>query len=232
MLRVAAQTTEATTLGACPDSCFIGLDFAWLAPSGSPCKLCEVMRGADHRPLGTHFLDTARAKNWRNPLACLICPNTGSTICFLNRSADDLSSSRNTIEPRPFVPLFGFHGSFTIILSEPQEKLPCFCVAGGFCRGARLAFFREPVLWIVEQGEHELNLWRRVNSIKGNGHQHLRSRTVSYSMILVRALRKNRPAGLRTNAGSLCDLFAEKPSFGSWRQEFAVWTGVARDTRS
>src|SRR3954454_23715379 len=26
-----------------------------------------------------------RSRNWRKPRACLICPNTGSTICFLNR---------------------------------------------------------------------------------------------------------------------------------------------------
>jgi hypothetical protein len=50
------------------------------------------------------------------------------------------------------------------------------------------------VFWIVEHGEHELNLWRRVNSTAGSGHQHLRSRTVSYSMILARALRKKPPS--------------------------------------
>ena len=26
-----------------------------------------------------------RSRNWRKPLACLICPNTGSTTCFLKR---------------------------------------------------------------------------------------------------------------------------------------------------
>jgi hypothetical protein len=40
--------------------------------------------GADHSPLGTYFLDAAQ-QNWRKPRACLICPNTGSTTCFLNR---------------------------------------------------------------------------------------------------------------------------------------------------
>src|SRR6266852_2663723 len=28
---------------------------------------------------------TPRNRNWRNPRACLICPNTGSTTCFRNR---------------------------------------------------------------------------------------------------------------------------------------------------
>ena len=28
---------------------------------------------------------TPRNRNWRKPRACLICPNTGSTTCFLNR---------------------------------------------------------------------------------------------------------------------------------------------------
>jgi hypothetical protein len=28
---------------------------------------------------------TPRSRNWRKPRACLICPNTGSTICFLSR---------------------------------------------------------------------------------------------------------------------------------------------------
>ena len=27
---------------------------------------------------------TPRNRNWRKPRACLICPNTGSTTCFLN----------------------------------------------------------------------------------------------------------------------------------------------------
>src|SRR6266403_525774 len=30
-------------------------------------------------------LSTPRNRNWRNPRACLICPNTGSTTCFRNR---------------------------------------------------------------------------------------------------------------------------------------------------
>jgi len=28
---------------------------------------------------------TPRNRNWRKPRACLICPNTGFTTCFLNR---------------------------------------------------------------------------------------------------------------------------------------------------
>jgi hypothetical protein len=28
---------------------------------------------------------TPHNRNWRKPRACLICPNTGSTTCFLNR---------------------------------------------------------------------------------------------------------------------------------------------------
>ena len=35
-------------------------------------------------PFGAYFLYTAQQK-LAEPLACLICPNTGSTICFLRR---------------------------------------------------------------------------------------------------------------------------------------------------
>src|SRR6185295_3160184 len=57
------------------------VDVAVKARSGGLCELGEVVGGADQRPLGPHFLDAAQ----QELAVALICPNTGSTICFLNR---------------------------------------------------------------------------------------------------------------------------------------------------
>jgi hypothetical protein len=49
---------------------------------------------------------TPRNRNWRNPRACLICPNAGSTTCFRNHAAEierqEGYPGRRDGEPRHF----------------------------------------------------------------------------------------------------------------------------------
>ena len=47
-------------------------------------ELGEVVSGADKRPFGPRFFDTAQQEP-AEPSRLSICPNTGSTICFRNR---------------------------------------------------------------------------------------------------------------------------------------------------
>ena len=51
-----------------------------LRPSPGPALPRRSLR-LFRRTLGAGFCN----RNWRKPRACLICPNTGSTTCFLNR---------------------------------------------------------------------------------------------------------------------------------------------------
>ena len=46
-----------------------------------PVHLENVVRKAHQCPFGAHFLQASQQKR-RNPRACLICPNTGSTIAL------------------------------------------------------------------------------------------------------------------------------------------------------
>src|SRR4030081_3601962 len=51
---------------------------AGLAPAGMAASLAALAHSA-------LTLSMLRRRNWRKPLACLIWPKTGSTICFRNR---------------------------------------------------------------------------------------------------------------------------------------------------
>jgi hypothetical protein len=70
-------------LGACPDSCWREWwSEGWpaqLARASLP-RLCAVQISAH----SAFTLSKPRNRNCLNPLACLICPNTGSTTCFLS----------------------------------------------------------------------------------------------------------------------------------------------------
>ena len=53
----------------------------------SPCGLGEleqVVGGADERPFGSDLFEATQKELSEAP-GILICPKTGSTICFLNR---------------------------------------------------------------------------------------------------------------------------------------------------
>ena len=71
-------------LGACPSRFDVGVSDDWRgahAALASLTRLWAVQMSA-HSAL---TFSMPRNRNCLNPLACLICPNTGSTICFRNR---------------------------------------------------------------------------------------------------------------------------------------------------
>jgi hypothetical protein len=85
ILRVATNLSKLIeTLGACPSRFDVGVSDDWRgahAALASLTRLWAVQMSA-HSAL---TFSMPRNRNCLNPLACLICPNTGSTICFRNR---------------------------------------------------------------------------------------------------------------------------------------------------
>ena len=81
---LALASESEVLLGACPSRFDVGVSDDWRgahAALASLTRLWAVQMSA-HSAL---TFSMPRNRNCLNPLACLICPNTGSTICFRNR---------------------------------------------------------------------------------------------------------------------------------------------------
>ena len=57
-----------------------------LSSCGGSMQPEEVVDGAGHCPFAFHLFSKSPRRNCRKPLACLMCPNTGSTICLHSRN--------------------------------------------------------------------------------------------------------------------------------------------------